>query len=87
MMLVNQTTITGTMWTSASTATGMGAVSIIEGGLSGWSYALATVPVLVLVTSAMLRFHFDRREDRRKEAAHRKLMGDMPDKIEGSDDA
>lgn len=66
-----------------------GGTSAVWGFLTDFAIPLGTAFTGIMATVAMATFmvtwHFKREENRRKNEAHDKLMGRVPDKIEGTD--
>lgn len=84
-MTINHETTQTIMVGSAGLTTGGGAIAWLNSNSSLVTLGLIAVATLVTLLSFVLNSRLNLRDDARKEEAHRKAMGDLPDKIEGND--
>ncbi len=87
MMILNQQTAQ-TLTTGGVSATATGGFFIwLQQNYSIVSLGFVAFAALVGLGSAVVSWHFQKQRNVREIEVHRKLMGDLPDKIEGTDNA
>lgn len=86
-MSLNHETTQATMVGSAGVTAGTGLAFWLTSNATLITLACVIIATLVTVFSFVLNSRLNLREDARKEAHHKSRMGEIPDKIEGTDNA